>query len=72
MKHVVLFLLTLYQAVVSPLLKQLLGISSSCRFSPTCSRYTQEMIKQHGVITGSRLGLKQLFACHPFSSYEYL
>lgn len=72
MKHLILFLLTLYRAILSPVMHQGLGIADGCRFSPTCSAYTQAMIKEHGLVAGLRLGLKQLAACHPFASYEYL
>jgi uncharacterized protein len=72
MKQLSIMILTLYQAALSPVLKQAFGITASCRFSPTCSLYTQRMIRQHGVLKGIRLGLRQLLACHPFTNYEYI
>lgn len=53
-------LIRVYQWTLSPLLGQ------SCRFEPSCSRYTARCIELHGLIRGSWLGLKRIARCHPF------
>lgn len=60
MKNIALFLIRCYQVLLSPLL------GSHCRFYPTCSNYTYEAIKKHGLFKGIFLGGKRLLKCHPF------
>jgi putative membrane protein insertion efficiency factor len=60
MKNIVLFLIRCYQVLLSPLLGR------HCRFYPTCSSYTYEAIKKHGLFKGIFLGGKRLLKCHPF------
>lgn len=60
MQRVVIFALTGYKRLISPLLP------SACRFYPTCSEYMLEAVAKHGVVRGVWLGLKRLGRCHPF------
>jgi putative membrane protein insertion efficiency factor len=60
MKNIALFLIRCYQVLLSPLL------GSHCRFYPSCSNYTYEAIKKHGLFKGIFLGGKRLLKCHPF------
>ena len=48
-----------YQLFISPLL------GPRCRFYPTCSHYTIDAIKQHGVLCGTWLAFKRIIRCHP-------
>ncbi|PYJ99790.1 MAG: membrane protein insertion efficiency factor YidD [Verrucomicrobia bacterium] len=60
------FFIHLYQFTLSPLLSVICGPGSGCRFSPTCSAYFLEALETHGVLRGSRLGLKRLARCQPW------
>jgi uncharacterized protein len=51
----------IYQRLVSPLLPP------SCRFSPTCSRYTVLAIQKHGLLRGGLMGVWRILRCNPFS-----
>lgn len=55
-------LLAAYKRFLSPLLPE------ACRFSPTCSEYAREAILKYGLLTGSRLALRRLLRCHPFTT----
>ncbi len=56
----VILLLRGYQKIISPWLGQ------RCRFSPTCSQYCIEAVRQHGMVHGLWLGLIRIGKCHPF------
>ena len=60
MRHIVIFLIKLYQAVLSPFLGQ------HCRFYPSCSAYSLEALEKHGVAQGLWLSIKRLSRCHPW------
>ena len=60
MKRVVILAIRVYQIALSPFLP------TSCRYSPTCSHYSQEAVQQYGTTKGVWLGLKRLARCHPW------
>ncbi len=59
-KFLVLDLLGVYKAMVSPFLPP------ACRFEPTCSEYTKQAVEKYGALRGSWLGLKRILRCQPF------
>ncbi len=59
MKMVFLFLIRLYQTVLSPFM------GHCCRFFPTCSEYALEAVQKHGAWKGAWLALKRVSRCHP-------
>jgi uncharacterized protein len=63
--RILLLGIRLYQLLLSPLLGQ------SCRFSPSCSRYTASCIETHGALRGALLGLRRIARCHPFHPGGY-
>lgn len=60
MRSLLLALIRLYQALVSPLL------GPRCRFYPSCSQYAAEAIQKHGAIRGTGLALVRVSRCHPW------
>jgi len=63
--QLLLLVIRVYQLLISPLL------GPSCRFHPSCSRYTAECVRLHGALRGSYLGARRLLRCHPFHPGGY-
>lgn len=54
-------LIYFYKFCISPLLPK------SCRFTPTCSTYMVQAIKEFGILKGIFLGTKRILKCVPKS-----
>lgn len=65
MKFLLISLVKVYQAVLSPYLP------NACRYTPTCSQYMIEAVNRYGPWKGGRLGLKRLGRCHPWGGSGY-
>lgn len=59
MKFLVIDILGVYKAMVSPFLPP------ACRFEPTCSEYAREAVDRYGAVKGTWLGLKRILRCQP-------
>lgn len=59
------FLIRIYQIVLSPIL------GANCRFSPSCSAYAVEAIQVHGPLKGTLLAMKRIGSCHPWGRHGY-
>lgn len=55
-----------YQLVVSPVLHFVAGPLGGCRFTPTCSVYAAQAVREHGVVRGAALTAGRLCRCHPW------
>jgi len=54
-----------YQSFISPL------YYSVCRFQPTCSEYSVQSLKSHGLFKGLWLTFVRISKCHPFGKSGY-
>ena len=65
MKHVVIFLIKVYQRTLSRVLPP------SCRFYPSCSEYGVQALQKYGIFKGGWLTVKRVARCHPFNPGGY-
>ncbi len=60
-----IFLVRAYQVLISS------WTPASCRYSPTCSQYTIEALRKHGLWKGGKLAVKRILSCHPWGGSGY-
>lgn len=65
-QHSLILAVRLYQWTLSPLLSAICGPACRCRFTPTCSHYAAEAVREHGAVKGSALAVWRLCRCHPW------
>ena len=53
-----------YQATVSPVYARM-GVE--CRFTPTCSRYGEEVVRRFGIVRGGWMAARRLVRCGPWT-----
>ncbi len=54
-----------YQLIISP------HFPSSCRYTPTCSRYAIQALERYGAVRGTILAVHRIFRCHPWGGHGY-
>ena len=59
-------LLKIYKSSLSPIVEFLFP-GGGCRFKPTCSEYSVEVIEKHGIIRGGLLAIKRVLKCNAWS-----
>jgi uncharacterized protein len=69
MKTILVLTIDFYQNFISSTLKNILGVSRMCRFSPTCSQYAKMQIEKFGIIKGFGKSAIRLLSCQPFIKF---
>jgi uncharacterized protein len=65
-QHILIFVVRVYRWTISPAQTFLFGAGSGCRFTPTCSVYAMEAVREHGAVGGTVLATKRICRCHPW------
>jgi uncharacterized protein len=60
-----IFLIKIYQYTISPL------FPNSCRYTPSCSQYSVDALKLHGVFKGLLLSVIRIIRCNPWGGHGY-
>jgi len=55
----------LYRVAISPWL----GVN--CRYTPSCSEYAIDALREHGALRGSALAARRIGRCHPWGGSGY-
>ena len=55
----------LYQGAVSP------WLPAACRYTPTCSEYAVQALRQFGAVRGSALAVWRIARCNPWGGHGY-
>ena len=64
MKYLLLGAIKIYQLIPGPW-------HDSCRYTPTCSNYSIEAIKEYGCFKGMILTIKRILRCTPWGGMGY-
>lgn len=65
LKYIIILPIRGYQVFISP------HLGAQCRYSPTCSQYMIDAIREWGPLKGVWLGLKRIGRCSPLGSSGY-
>jgi len=60
MSHLLLAVIRGYRYLLSP------WWGGQCRFTPTCSEYAMDAIRDHGSLRGGWLAMRRVSKCHPW------
>lgn len=60
-----IIIIKIYQWFISPILQ------TNCRYLPSCSEYSIEALKEHGLMKGLYFSIKRILHCHPYGGAGY-
>ena len=71
MKKIMISMVKFYQRHLSRPLHAVAGPMAGCRYTPSCSAYFIEAVKEHGAWRGGLLGLWRILRCNPWGGSGY-
>jgi putative membrane protein insertion efficiency factor len=63
---ILILAIRIYRLTISPAQAFLFGPTGGCRFTPTCSQYAMDAIREHSALAGGWLAVKRICRCHPW------
>lgn len=63
--RVLIAVVRFYQMAISP------WTPSACRYTPTCSAYAIDALREHGALRGAWLAARRLARCHPWGGFGW-
>jgi putative membrane protein insertion efficiency factor len=67
-QHILILTIRVYRWTISPAQAFLFGATGGCRFTPTCSQYALEAVREHGAAAGGWLAARRICRCHPWGN----
>ncbi|MEM8868552.1 MAG: membrane protein insertion efficiency factor YidD [Verrucomicrobiota bacterium] len=67
----IVWLIHVYQILISPVIHFLGGSGSGCRFYPTCSAYAIEAVREHGAVRGMWISFRRILRCNPWGGHGF-
>ena len=65
-QKILICLIRVYRLTISPWQTLLFGTGAGCRFTPPCSIYAMDALREHGAAAGTILATKRICRCHPW------
>lgn len=65
LSRILISLVRFYQVAISP------WTPAACRYTPTCSAYAIDALREHGSLRGTWLAARRLARCHPWGGFGY-
>ena len=63
--RILIGLVRLYQLAISP------WLPPACRYTPTCSAYAVDALREHGALRGTWLAARRVARCHPWGGFGW-
>ena len=64
MSQVIISIIRMYRALISPLVHTAFGPTAGCRYEISCSEYAILSIRRYGIVKGGVLGVRRILTCY--------
>ena len=64
-RRLLIGLVRVYQLILSP------HLPATCRYTPTCSKYAIQALREYGAVKGTILAVWRVLRCNPWGGHGY-